>query len=44
MWLLRWLRTGLLFLRVAEFLISEDGVAGIVWFLIILFALSWWSA
>jgi hypothetical protein len=42
MWWLRWMREGLLFLRIAK-LISEDGVAGIVWLLVVLFVLSWWN-
>jgi hypothetical protein len=39
MWLLR---RALLFFRVSEFVLGEDGVAGLVWLMIILFALSWW--
>jgi hypothetical protein len=42
MWWLRWLRRGLLFLRVTKFLMGEDGVAGVVWLMIFLLALSWW--
>ena len=37
------MRRGLWFVRITEFLISEDGVAGIVWLLVVLFVLSWWN-
>jgi hypothetical protein len=41
MWWLRWLRRGLLFLRAAEYVMGEDGIAGVVWLTIVLLALSW---
>jgi hypothetical protein len=39
MWLLR---RALWFFRVSEFVLGVDGVAALVWFMIILYALSWW--
>ena len=39
MWLLR---RAVLFFRASAFVLGEDGVAGLVWLMIILYALSWW--
>ena len=44
MWLLRWLRRGLWFFRLAKYLsLDEDDAASLAWMLITLLALSRWS-
>ena len=42
MWLLRWLRAGLLIFKATRFVIEEDDVAGLVWLMIGLGVLWWW--